>query len=336
LRTRSKSQTEEEHIGIEAKSKIDDEVDALFKLPLTEFIGARNDLAARLKKAGHADDASLVKTLTKPSVSAWAVNQLYWNHREEFDRLLETSQRLRQAQRPGIADMRESIDARREVLSQLSELAAALLRDAGHNPTPDTLHRIITTLEAVCASSTQTDRPTHGRLSQDIDPPGFDSLVSVFASGATLEGRAEPARAPSSQKPDRSSSKTQKSESPAIDVQKAKEAEEMRRARIVAVKASLQEARKSLSEAQSTFQRVEAARKRASLEAKDAEDEARLAEKKLSDAMERSRKASAASNDAMLRAQGIAADAEEARQAVEKARRTIEELSNDLESMSHS
>ncbi|HET9787557.1 MAG TPA: hypothetical protein VFP47_10510, partial [Pyrinomonadaceae bacterium] len=59
---------------------LDDELDTLFKLPLAEFTSARNTLAARLKKTGHGDEAVLVQALAKPSISAWTVNQLYWNH----------------------------------------------------------------------------------------------------------------------------------------------------------------------------------------------------------------------------------------------------------------
>lgn len=51
-------------------AKLNDDVDALFKLPLAEFIDARNTLARQLKQSGRADDANLVKTVAKPSVSA--------------------------------------------------------------------------------------------------------------------------------------------------------------------------------------------------------------------------------------------------------------------------
>src|SRR5947207_5005694 len=133
---------DDEGIESEEGGSLDDDVDALFKLPLAEFTGARNDLAARLKREGRADDSNFVKALAKPSISAWAVNQLHWKHREAFDRLLATSQRFRQSQTSHtatrMADLRESLDARREALSHLSDLATALLREAGHNPTPDT------------------------------------------------------------------------------------------------------------------------------------------------------------------------------------------------------
>src|SRR5688572_23945205 len=62
------------------------DVEALYRLPLAEFTAARNALAARAKKAG--GDADAIKGLVKPSISAWAVNQLFWRHRQDFDRLM--------------------------------------------------------------------------------------------------------------------------------------------------------------------------------------------------------------------------------------------------------
>src|SRR6266508_5976217 len=77
--------------------KLEDELDALFKLPLPEFIAGRKTLAAQVKKSGRRDDADYVKALVKPSITAWAVNQLYWQYRDAFDRLIATGQRFRQA-----------------------------------------------------------------------------------------------------------------------------------------------------------------------------------------------------------------------------------------------
>jgi hypothetical protein len=52
----------------------------------------------------------IVKALVKPSITACAVNQLYWKHREAFDRLIATGERLRRAQTfrlvQKVADMR--------------------------------------------------------------------------------------------------------------------------------------------------------------------------------------------------------------------------------------
>jgi len=187
-------ESEREDTGSKIEGNPDDEVDSLFKLPLAEFTGARNDLAARLKRGGHSDDSKVVKALAKPPVSAWAVNQLYWNHREAFDRLLAAGQRFHQAQASGIAGqvaLRESLGERREALSHLSELAAALLSDAGHNPAPDTTHRITTTLEALSAYASLPDGPTPGRLTRDVDPPGFEALASLITTAGTTKAHEE-------------------------------------------------------------------------------------------------------------------------------------------------
>src|SRR5918995_2445003 len=110
---------------LERDNTLDDDVDALFRLPLAEFTGARNTLAARLKKSGRGDEAVLVKALVKPSISAWAVNQLYWNHRDAFDRLIASGERFHRAQTSRlaakVADMRAALDARREALTHLAD-----------------------------------------------------------------------------------------------------------------------------------------------------------------------------------------------------------------------
>ncbi|HJP95216.1 MAG TPA: hypothetical protein VJ875_24910 [Pyrinomonadaceae bacterium] len=243
---------------------LNDDLDELFKLPLAEFTGARNALATRLKQSGRADDANLVKTLTKPSVSAWTVNQLYWNHRDAFYSLLAAGQRFHKAQTSGkVADMRRSLDARREVLSHLSDLATSLLQDAGHNPSQDTIRRITTTLEAVSA---RADGLTLGRLSQDVDPPGFESLASFVPGAATTQQKATPLRA-------------------------VPPPEETRHAKIAAAKASLQAARKSLADARARAQSFDTAQKKAHAEVKQAAKELREAEERL-------KKASAASEEA--------------------------------------
>jgi DNA repair exonuclease SbcCD ATPase subunit len=291
--------------------KFQDEIDDLFKLPLAEFIAARNSLATRLKQSGHASDANLVKTLAKPSVSAWTVNQLYWNHREEFDELLAAGQRVRKAQTSSLAgkvgDMRTSLDARREALTNLADLATTLLRDAGHNPSLDTIRRVTTTLEALSAVS---DGPTPGRLSEDVDPPGFESLASFVPLARTTKAKAT--AEPASQKE--------------AAAQEERELEKTRQVRIAAAKASVQSAKKSLADARAKAQSLEAAHKKAYADAKQAEKQLREAEVRL-------KKATEASEAASERAETIAAEVEEATDAVEVAKRAVEKASKELEKM---
>jgi hypothetical protein len=226
------------------KGKVEHEIDALFRLPLAEFTSARNALAARLKKDGRTNEADRVKSLVKPSVSAWAVNQLYWNHREDFDQLIATGKRLRPTQtsrRAGkVADMRDSIDARREALANLSDVATDLLRDAGHNPSLDTMRRITATLEALSGYALLSGGPTPGRLTQDVDPPSFESLASLMSGGGKVAQAPEPPRITPSK---------------------------IRQTKIAAAKVSLQEAK--------------AAHRNAQAEAKEAEKHRREAEERL-------------------------------------------------------
>lgn len=287
--------------------KLNDDVDGLFKLPLSEFIDARNTLAKQLKQGGRADDANLVKTLAKPSVSAWTVNQLYWYHREAFDTLLAAGQRFRKAQTSGkVADMRGALDARRESLTHLSGLAASVLEDAEHNASPDTIRRVTTTLEALSAL---TDGPTPGRLSQDVDPPGFESLAS-FIPG-TMKATAKPAI---------------KQQQTATAARDARKLEETRQVKIAAARVSVQAAKKSLADAKVRAQTLESAHKKAYAEAKQAEKQLREAEEKF-------KKAKSLSEAATQRSQTIAAETEDAAKAVDAAKRAIEKATKELESL---
>jgi hypothetical protein len=292
------------------KHNLDDDIDGLFRLPLAEFTSARNILAARLKKEGRPNDADRVKLLAKPSISAWTVNQLYWGHRAAFDRLIATGKRLRPGQKlrlaGKVAGMRDSLDARREALVHLSDLATQLLREAGSNPSLDTLRRVTTTLEAL---STLPDGATPGRLTQDLDPPSFDSLASLMSGASAIEEPDEP-------EPTRKSTTTAN----------VRRLEEVRRAKIADAKVSLQDAKKAFSEARARAQHLESTQKKATAEAKEAEKHKRKVEELLE-------KATAASEDAARRAKGVAAELGEVTKTVDDAKRSVDQATKELESL---
>jgi len=304
---------------------LENDVDALFKVPLNEFIGARKTLAARLKQGGNAAEAEQVKALVKPSITAWAVNQLYWKHQEEFDRLIETGQRFREAQTSRAAgkmtDMRVSLEERREVLSDLSRLADAVLQDAGHNASPDTIRRITTTLEAMSAYASLPDGLQPGRLTHDVDPPGFDSLASFVPGAAMPERKKEPAPIPS---PKRSAPPSPpKKEAPAGNVRRI---EDSRHAKVSAAKASLQDAKRELVKARIRTQNAEVAQRKALADAKEKEKQRLEAEKRFE-------KTRAAAADAARRALDAAAEVEEAAKILEDAELAVEEASKKLKSL---
>ena len=294
------------------KNNLDDEIDALFQMPLAEFTSSRNTLAARLKKEGRSNDAERVKLLAKPSISAWTVNQLYWNHRKAFDQLMATGKRLRPAPKLRLAGkatgMRDSLDARRDALVHLSELATELLHEAGSNPSPDTLRRVTTTLEAMSAYALLPDGPTPGRLIQDPDPPSFGSLASLMSNASVIEDD-EP-------EPPRKSSTTAN----------VKRLEEVRRAKIADAKVSLQDAKRSLTDARARAQSLEATQKKAQAEVKEAEKHRREAEALLE-------KATAASEAATRRARGVAEELQEVAKTVDDAKRAVATATKELESL---
>ena len=295
------------------RKETDDEVDELFRMPLAEFTSARNALAARLKKSGRGDDAELVKALTKPPISAWAVNQLYWQHRAAFEKLTDSGERFHKAQSSRsagkVADLRFALDARREALTQLSDLATSLLESAGHNAAPETIRRITTTLEAISVYASRTDAPRPGRLTHDVDPPGFESLGSFTGAGVT-EKPAKPGKATTAQAPSSTVNKTK-------PLQDARKLEAMRKAKIAAAKVSLQEAKRSLNQARDKEQRLKAAQKKAQTEAHAAE--------------QRLEKAKAASEDATQRARSVGVEVMKATKSVEDAESSVEEASEELE-----
>ncbi|HEY0348481.1 MAG TPA: hypothetical protein VGC60_10050 [Pyrinomonadaceae bacterium] len=302
--------------------QFEEEVDVLFTLPLSEFIGARNELAARLKKAGHGDQANQVKALAKPSISAWAVNQLYWQHRQAFDQLTSTGQRFRRAQTARkVADIHETLDARREALAHLSELTTTLLRGAGHNPSPETLHRIATTLEALSVYASLPGGPRSGRLTQDVDPPGFDSLASLMSGAGMPKLTLVPRTPPASTK-----SAAARVQPKKVSSSEQRRIDDARQKRIAAAKASLQHARRLLSEVRAREQRAVTAQKKTNAEAKATEKQQREAEQRLE-------KARSASEFASRRATYATAEVNEAAKALEDAQRAVEKASEELDAL---
>jgi hypothetical protein len=164
-----------------------DAVAVLYRSSQEQFVTERKRLAAELKAAGDKAGAAQLGKLARPSLSAWAVNQLWWQARDGFDELLAAGERLRQGELA-------ASPAHREALTALRTRASSLLAEAGHAVNDATLRRVTTTLSALAATgSFEPDLP--GALSADRDPPGFDAL-GAFGSSAVSPARSTPASAP--------------------------------------------------------------------------------------------------------------------------------------------
>jgi hypothetical protein len=175
-----------------------DQVDELYTLPLEEFTTARNELAKRLRDPE-------IRKLKKPSVSAWAANQLARRREVDVRRLLRAGERLERAQRGlvGGGDQREFSEAQseeRDAVRRLRSEAAEILREAGHPASDATLERLAGTLRA--AAGTEEGRSTlrEGRLTDDLEPLGF---AAVEGLAPRVRGRRSRPRAAAAPPPNR-------------------------------------------------------------------------------------------------------------------------------------
>jgi hypothetical protein len=160
----------------------DEAVAELFRGPHATFVAERKRLAGELKAAGDKTGAATLAKLGRPPISAWAVNQLWWQARAEFDALLETAKRLREG------DL-SATPAHRQAIVDLRARAATILTEAGNAANEATLRRVATTLSAIAAHGGFAPDPA-GALTDDRDPPGFE------AAGIPAMGAPAPAPAP--------------------------------------------------------------------------------------------------------------------------------------------
>ncbi|MDQ4005357.1 MAG: hypothetical protein M3135_03525, partial [Actinomycetota bacterium] len=71
------------------------DADELYDLRPEEFTAARDGLVRSLKDAGDGDAAAEVKKLRRPTVVAWALNQLVRRHRRRVEELIAAGEALR-------------------------------------------------------------------------------------------------------------------------------------------------------------------------------------------------------------------------------------------------
>jgi hypothetical protein len=159
-------------------SALDDKIDNLYSQPLGDFIGARNTLAKTLSGS----DAQRVKALAKPTVVAWAANQVYFHARAAYNALIKSGERVRHAQIAALqgkaADIRAANDEHRRAVSAAVAEAERLAATTGSKPSADALTR---TFEALSLTPHPPDPP--GRLVEPLQPAGFEALAGITPVG---------------------------------------------------------------------------------------------------------------------------------------------------------
>ncbi len=169
-------------MSLAAVPNLERELDNLYALPLEQFTKARNDLAARLRKAHQEDVAQAVRGLKKPSTVAWAANRLAREQPKQVGTLLEEAERLREAQQRSLGgkasadEVNEASAAEREALRALLASARGAL---GPRATPALLERLSQTLRAAAIDDAARALLQRGRLTEDLRAVGFGPLEAV-------------------------------------------------------------------------------------------------------------------------------------------------------------
>lgn len=154
---------------------VDEAAELLYGLPLDEFTAARNATAKELRDRGLRDEADAVKALAKPSVAAWAVNQLTRRRHADLDEFLDAAAAAREAQLGGKADAREAILRQRDALEKLVEAARDEL---GGKASEAVAGKIRQTLEAAAVDDSAAEAVRVGRLDRELEPAGFGTLAA--------------------------------------------------------------------------------------------------------------------------------------------------------------
>jgi hypothetical protein len=164
---------------------LDAELDALYDLPLESFTKARNDLAARLRKAHQSEAAAEIRGLKKPSAVAWAANRLARDDPKQITALLEAGERLRDVQQralEGKASGDDVGDAAAAERDAIRALLASARKQLGSKATPTLLDRLSQTLRAAAVDEEGRSLLARGRLTEELKAIGFGPLEAVKPS----------------------------------------------------------------------------------------------------------------------------------------------------------
>jgi hypothetical protein len=164
----------------------DERVDALYALPLGEFVAARNALAKELSDAE-------VRKLPKPTATAWALNQLARRAPEEIDALLDAGRRIAETQQGAVRGrgselFREAVQAERMAINPLLARARKLVRGETQ------VAKIAEGLRAAAGDPVVGEQLRAGRLSVEPSAAGFGDMGEPTPEDLAADAEAAEAR----------------------------------------------------------------------------------------------------------------------------------------------
>ncbi|HEY2161302.1 MAG TPA: hypothetical protein VGH24_08350 [Solirubrobacteraceae bacterium] len=165
----------------------------LYGLPLERFTPERNALAKQLRQEGRRDQAAEVAKLRKPSLAAWAVNQLVRTQKREVGALFKAGDALQKAQadvlagKGDAASLRKSGDAERAALDRLAGKARGLLSSEGHGLAQAKLEQVSETLHAAAIDEEARTQVRAGCLERELRHVGLGPLGAAGIASRRTE-----------------------------------------------------------------------------------------------------------------------------------------------------
>ncbi len=211
------------------------DLDDLYGLPLDRFIPERASLVRELRSGGEREQASVVAALRKPSVAAWAVNQLIRTQRDEVEDLFAAGDALRDVQAGVLSgsadarDLRSAAERERAAVDALVGLARGLLSSGGHELSAATVERVSETLHAAALDDEARSQVSEGRLVRELRHVGLGAgLGGAEAAPAPSRRPAAPARGGGDNRAKKVAARDAAAERQALKERKAAEAAEQR------------------------------------------------------------------------------------------------------------
>lgn len=249
----------------------DERVQRLYGLPLEEFTPERNALATEMRAEGDRAGAEAVKALRKPTLAAWAVNQLVRAEPDLVEALLGAGGELRQAHRQaasgrGAEQLRAAAESERAAVELLMSRARTVLGGALSPAVADAMRN---TLHAASSDDEARERVRTGTLAAPLRPVG---LGPAAAAG-----------------PDRGSGRTRREDEAAERRRRNELAAMLKAAKAseVALQREVGAAEKALGRAEHAYARAREAAELASERAAEARARLRAARSALQDAQRR-------------------------------------------------
>lgn len=249
----------------------------LYGLGLDRFVPERNELARSLRKQGRREEASEVAALRKPSVAAWAVNQLVRTQRQPIAELFDAGDGLREAHHNVVSGhgdggtLADAVRQEREAVDALLTAARGLLNSDGHELTAAMVERVSDTLHAAALDPDARAMVRGGRLEHELRHVGLGEGLEV---GEPVPRRADRKQAIDGQAGQGKAERAGREQAQREQADRARaERERAERERAKARRAAEAQARRKLARAERALQLAQERRDRAAEALREADEQ---------------------------------------------------------------